>query len=107
MNYGNLALAIAPGPQLTILSHGMGQDSSTLLLKYINDPEFRDFYAPHDFMVLFAETGDEHDETYEHLQTTIKLCKDNDIPFYHITPIWVITPPAGRVSTTSTTPRVP
>lgn len=80
------ALALKPGPELTVLSHGMGQDSTTLLLKYIHDPEFRNFYAPRDFLVVFAETGDEHDETYENLIRTSQLCREHDIQFAHITP---------------------
>lgn len=74
------------GPLLTVLSHGMGQDSTTILQLYINDPAFRAEYAPNDFLVVFAETGDEHDETYEHLTATKALCLQHGIAFTHITP---------------------
>jgi 3'-phosphoadenosine 5'-phosphosulfate sulfotransferase (PAPS reductase)/FAD synthetase len=64
----------------------MGQDSSTITDKLISDPVFRARYAPNDLVVIFSETGDEHDETYDHLEYTRELCKTNDIPFFHITP---------------------
>lgn len=73
-------------PRLTVVSHGMGQDSTTILDKIIHDPKFRATYAPNDILVLFAETGDEHDETYEHLERTRAKCKEHKIPFAHITP---------------------
>ena len=33
---------------------GLGQDSTTILLKLINDKDFRKKYAPNDLLVLFA-----------------------------------------------------
>lgn len=76
----------AQGPLLTVLSHGMGQDSSTILDKLIFDSSFRRQWAPRDLLVLFAETGDEHPETYEQLRYTELFCLQWDIPFIHITP---------------------
>lgn len=87
MNHGNAALAMEPaGPMLTVLSCGMGQDSKTLFLHYLYDLDFRRTYAPNDFLVVFAETGDEHPETYEEEQRVRQLCADHEIPYCHITP---------------------
>lgn len=74
------------GPKLTVLSYGAGQDSTALLLMYIHDEEFRKHFAPNDFVVVFADTGDEHDHTYEHLAYTKNLCKEHGIEFVHIVP---------------------
>jgi len=86
MYQGSAALALAPGPQLTVLSHGLGQDSSTILLMYLHDHDFRSWFAPNDFIVVFSETGNEHDYTYKHLIFTMQLCKQHGIPFFHVTP---------------------
>jgi len=74
------------GPELTVLSHGMGQDSATLLEMLIDDPRFRAKYAPGQLLVLFANTGDELPETYEHAQWTRQRCEDADIRFAQIDP---------------------
>lgn len=73
------------GPKLVVLSFGLGQDSTALLLMYIHDPEFRKRFAPNDLIVIFADTGDEHDHTYEHLKKMKRLCKENGIEMVHIT----------------------
>jgi len=74
------------GPKLTVLSFGAGQDSTALLLMYINDIEFRKHFAPNDFIVVFADTGDEHQHTYEHLKHIKTPCEKCGIKFVHITP---------------------
>ena len=73
-------------PRLAVLSHGMGQDSTTLLEMLIDDPAFRARYAPNDLLVVFSHTGDEFDETVEHTEATKKRCRDAGIEFHHITP---------------------
>lgn len=73
-------------PQLTVLSFGGGQDSTTLLYLYAYDAEFRKAYAPNDFLVVMSDTGNEHDETYDHVQKIKNFCQMKEIPFVMITP---------------------
>lgn len=51
---------------LTVLSYGGGQDSTALILKVIHDESFRAKYIPGDFIVVMADTGNEHKETIEY-----------------------------------------
>lgn len=74
------------GPKLTVLSYGAGQESTALFLSYIHDKDFRLHFAPNDFLMVFSDTGDEHDDTYEHVEKTKALCKIHGIEFVHITP---------------------
>lgn len=72
-------------PKLTILSMGLGQDSTAILLKLIHDKDFRLKYAPNDLLVLFANTGNEHPYTYSYRDRVIvPLCKENNIEFVSI-----------------------
>lgn len=73
------------GPLLTVLSYGAGQDSHTLLLKYIHDPGFRNAYAPNHFKVIMSDTGNEFDETYHTVEHARKLCQQHGIDFTFIT----------------------
>lgn len=71
--------------KLTILSMGLGQDSTTILLKLIHDKDFRRKYAPNDLLVLFANTGNEHPYTYSYRdRVIIPLCKEHNIEFVSI-----------------------
>ena len=72
--------------ELTILSFGAGQDSTTLLYKYIYDSEFRQRYAPGRFLVICSDTGDEHPETYKHIEQIKQLCVRHKVEFVHLTP---------------------
>jgi 3'-phosphoadenosine 5'-phosphosulfate sulfotransferase (PAPS reductase)/FAD synthetase len=72
--------------KLTVLSMGMGQDSTALLYKYVYDKEFRDKYAPNDFLVIFADTGNEFPQTYDHLAEVKLFCIKHEIAFVHLTP---------------------
>jgi hypothetical protein len=72
-------------PELTVLSFGAGQDSTTLLHLYaVDHPGFRARYAPKRFLVLMADTGDEHPETVAHVADTAALCRARGIEFHHI-----------------------
>ena len=71
--------------QLTILSFGGGQDSTTLLYKLVLDPAFRARYAPHDLLVLMAATGDEHPSTDSHVTFIKGFCLEHGIEFVHLT----------------------
>lgn len=76
----------ATQPLLTVLSFGGGQDSSALLEKYFDDPEFRATYAPRDFLVVMADTGDEFPETYAHVEYVKRKCAEHGVEFHHVTP---------------------
>lgn len=72
--------------QLTVLSYGGGQDSSALLEMYLDDTDgFRAKYAPGDFLVVMADTGDEYPSTVEHVRRTKERCKAAGVEFVHIT----------------------
>jgi 3'-phosphoadenosine 5'-phosphosulfate sulfotransferase (PAPS reductase)/FAD synthetase len=75
----------AATPELTVLSYGGGQDSTALLYLYaFNHPGFRPRYAPKRFLVLMADTGDEHPETYAHVEHTAAFCRERGVEFHHI-----------------------
>jgi len=71
--------------KLTILSYGGGQNSTTLLYKYVLDKEFRKKYAPDHFIVIMSDTGDEHPHTYKHVKFIQKLCAENAVSFVLLT----------------------
>ena len=85
MNYDLFSLDTSDAAKLTVLSMGLGQDSTALLYKYAYDTEFRKHYAPNDFLVIFSDTGNEFDETYRHLEHVKAFCKLQDIEFVHLT----------------------
>lgn len=72
-------------PRLTVLSFGGGQDSTALLELYINDPTFRERYAPQDFVVVMSDTGDEFPETYSHVAKVRERCANHGIEFHFLT----------------------
>lgn len=47
----------------TVLSFGMGVESSALLLRWLEQPESRDFDLREDLIVVTAQTGDEYPDT--------------------------------------------
>lgn len=71
---------------LTVLSFGAGQDSTAILYKLIYDEEFRMEYAPDDLVVIMANTMNEHEGTYLHVERCKELCYENNIPFYLLDP---------------------
>jgi 3'-phosphoadenosine 5'-phosphosulfate sulfotransferase (PAPS reductase)/FAD synthetase len=71
--------------ELTVLSFGAGQDSAALREKYIADFEFRKKYAPNRFLMIMADTGDEHFETYEEVERTKQRCSEKGIEFVFLT----------------------
>jgi len=68
---------------LTCLSFGAGQP--VLLYKFAYDASFREKYAPGRLLVVCADTGDEHDFTYKHIEETKLFCKEQNIEFHFIT----------------------
>lgn len=77
--------AIASRKELTVLSFGAGQESTWILYKLALDPEFRAKYAPGDLVVIGSDTGDEHDETYEHVKFAEEFCLIHGIEFHWVT----------------------
>lgn len=76
----------ASPPRLTVLSYGAGQDSWALLLLLVRDAAVRARFAPRDLVVVFSDTMDEHEATYEHVKRTRLFCEAEGIPFFHLTP---------------------
>jgi 3'-phosphoadenosine 5'-phosphosulfate sulfotransferase (PAPS reductase)/FAD synthetase len=76
----------ADEPVLTVLSFGAGQDSTAILYKLIFDAAFRQRFAPGRFIVVFSDTGNEHDETYDHLREVEELCQRHGVEFYWLRP---------------------
>jgi len=72
--------------RLTVLSMGLGQDSTALLELYLADSAFRTKYAPNDFLVINSDTGDEFPETYEHRERLKSRCRAANVEFCVITP---------------------
>lgn len=57
----------------TILSFGMGVESSALLLRWLEEPESRDFDLERDLIVITSQTGGEYPDTK-------KLCEEHLLP---------------------------
>jgi hypothetical protein len=74
-----------PGSELTILSHGLGQDSAALTELLLRDRAFRTQYAPGRLIVVTSDTGNEHPETTEYRKTYVEpRLRDAGIPYYFI-----------------------
>ncbi len=76
----------AAEPELTVLSLGGGQDSTELLYRLVFDDGFRARYAPRKLVVVFADTMDEHAETYAHLDYLQDMCRKFGIEMVRLTP---------------------
>lgn len=71
---------------LTVLSYGAGQDSTAILFKLWKDPEWRKKYVGDGhLLVIMSDTGNEHPETYKHVEFTKHFCRHEGIEFYFIT----------------------
>jgi len=57
----------------TVLSFGMGVESSALLLRWLEEPESRDFDLERDLIVITSQTGGEYPDTK-------RLCEDHLLP---------------------------
>lgn len=71
----------APRRPLTLLSFGGGQDSTAILYRILHEPGLRQAVAPGDLVVVMADTGNEHPDTYAHVQETRRLCAWWGLPF--------------------------
>jgi hypothetical protein len=81
-----VVVPVTAEPELTALSLGGGQDSTELLYRLIFDPEFRARYAPRRLLVVFADTMDEHTDTYHHLNYLGRLCAASGIELVRLSP---------------------
>jgi 3'-phosphoadenosine 5'-phosphosulfate sulfotransferase (PAPS reductase)/FAD synthetase len=86
LQQATLGTGTSAGPRLTVLSYGAGQDSWALLLLLARERQMRERFAPRDLVVVFSDTMDEHEETYEHVERTRRFCEAEGIPFVHIKP---------------------
>ena len=86
INYKSLNISLPEEPQLSVLSFGGGQDSTTILHLLVENKKFRKKYAPNDLVVIMSDTGNEHPSTYQHVDKMMKYAKKNDIEFVLITP---------------------
>lgn len=71
---------------LTVLSLGVGQDSVALLFEIMNNEEFRIKYNIDlkEFICITAETGNEHNHTYQYRDYLESYCSSRNIPYYII-----------------------
>lgn len=70
---------------VNILSSGLGQDSTAMLLLIDRDPRLADYRL--DLQVVFSDTRSELPETYETLRLTESFCASRRIPFTHLRPV--------------------
>ena len=74
---------------LLLLSFGAGQDSTTLLYKFILDKQFRDGQLKgRNLVTVFADTGNERKATYDHAWMINDLCKQHGIKFVQLASEW-------------------
>lgn len=71
---------------LTVLSFGGGQDSTAILYAIRHNLEWRNKFAPEDFVVVMSDTGDEHPSTVQHVSEVWQWCHCHGIEFVHLTP---------------------
>ncbi len=71
---------------LTVILNGAGQDSTTIILKLLNDKGFYDRHIKGALLIVGSNTGDEHDHTYKNVEHMRKLCAEQDIEFYWLNP---------------------
>jgi len=73
------------GPKLTVLSFGAGQDSTALAVLFATDRDFRRRYAGNgDLIAVMSETGNEFDQTLEHVETMRGYFRRHGIPFHYL-----------------------
>lgn len=72
---------------ITILSHGMGQDSA-MILALLTDPNrpevYEKYVGDNDLIVVHADTGNEHPETIEYRLWVRNYCASLNIPYVQI-----------------------
>lgn len=73
-----------PESKLTILSYGGGQDSTAILYKLFLDPEWKRKYVSGDLLIIMADTGCEHPETYQYVEHIKGFVKSEGGNFIHL-----------------------
>ncbi len=72
---------------LTVLWFGAGQDSTALLYLSQFDSVFQTrFVGDSQLLVVGSDTGNEWDETYDHIAGVSQFCAERAVPFHFITP---------------------
>lgn len=71
---------------LDVLSFGGGQDSTALLHLTLRNAAFHDRYLRGRPYILMSDTGDEHRETYDHVEEMRTLCAEYKVDFEFVTP---------------------
>jgi 3'-phosphoadenosine 5'-phosphosulfate sulfotransferase (PAPS reductase)/FAD synthetase len=71
---------------ITILSFGGGQDSSAILFRLIHDPAEFSRLVQGELIVIMADTGNEHPETYDWVEKCRKVCEGRGISFLLLKP---------------------
>lgn len=71
---------------LDVLSFGGGQDSTAAVHLALENALFRDRYVRGRPYILMSDTGDEHAETYEHVEAVRALCAGAGVDFEFVTP---------------------
>jgi hypothetical protein len=89
------------GYDLLVLSYGIGQESWALLVKWVEDPEFRAKYPTKRFLEASAETGNEHDETYSILNIQNNIAQIMVSNTCILPRTWAIIRPTGNITITS------
>jgi len=80
--------SLSPSPKmnynsgLTVLSFGGGQDSTAILYKLVYDEAWKKKYWSGRLLVIMANTGNEHQETYDHVDEMFSFCASHGIEFY-------------------------
>lgn len=74
------------GQKLTVLSYGVGQDSTAILVRILHDIQFRKKYVKGHLIVVTADTKNEHVHTYGYRNYIKMLCQKQSIPFYVLDP---------------------
>tara|TARA_Y100000310_G_scaffold243676_1_gene248217 strand:- start:3266 stop:4267 length:1002 start_codon:yes stop_codon:yes gene_type:complete len=70
---------------LCILSHGMGQDSTTITYKLFTDADFRARTLDgRSLVIVFSDTGNERSDVYDHAWKIQDLCKAFGVLFVHL-----------------------
>lgn len=69
---------------LCLLSLGGGQDSTALLIKLLEDAEYRRYRAPGRLLIVMSDTGDEHPQTLEHVGRMRRLCEVRGVEFHFL-----------------------
>ncbi len=86
IDFASLKNPLPEKHQLTVLSFGGGQDSTTILHLLVEEPAFRKKYAPNDLLLIMSDTGNEHPSTYQHVDRMMRYAKKNNIEFTLLTP---------------------